>query len=195
MNTLLNQPGIYKITSPTGNVYIGQSLNVYKRIQKYKWVSSTMYQPIIYRSITKHGWSNHNVSVIEYCDRNELDIREIYYKQQFIDEFGWNKALFCRIHDAITGGVMEQWVRDKISIAKKGHKPTPESIERKRKSLTRGKHCKPVYQYNLKGNFIKKWEYRNDAEVFYNKHTKSGNISSCVCGQQKTAYGYIWRKE
>ena len=42
MNTLLNQPGIYKITSPTGNVYIGQAVNVYKRVQKYKWVSSTM---------------------------------------------------------------------------------------------------------------------------------------------------------
>lgn len=189
---LQNQPGIYKIISPTGNVYIGQAKNIYKRIQKYKWASITMNQPIIYRSITKYGWENHNVEIIEYCKINELDNKEIYYKQQFIDEFGWDKALFCRIHDAINGGNMEPWVRKKISEAKKGFKPSKESIERKRQSLIRGKQCKPAYQYDLDGNFIKKWDYREDAEVFYNGNNNSNNISQCIMGKSKSAYGFQW---
>jgi hypothetical protein len=191
MNILLTSPGIYKIISPTGNTYIGQAINVYKRIQKYKWVSVTMNQPIIYRSIIKHGWENHIIEIIEYCEKNELDNKEIYHKQKFIEEYGWDKALFCRIHDAITGGSMEPWIRKKISEAKKGFKPSKESIERKRQSLIRGKNCKTVHQYDLLGNFIKEWSYMQDAEVFYNKK-RSNNISSCIRGRQKTAYGFIW---
>lgn len=192
MNPIQNLPGIYKIVSPTGNTYIGQAKNIYKRIQKYKWVSSTMNQPIIYRSIMKHGWESHVVSVVEYCDVSELDEKEILHKQKFIEEYGWDKALFCRVYDAIVGGRMEPWVREKISKAKKGHKPSAESIERKRKSLTRGKHCKPVNQYDLEGNFIKRWDYIEDADMFYNKK-RSTNIGSCCRGRQKTAYGFVWR--
>jgi len=185
------KPGIYKITSPSGNVYIGQAKNVYKRLTKYKWVSSTMNQPIIFRSIQKYGWDNHIVEVIEYCRITELNDKEVFHKQIFIEQYGWDKALFCRIHDAIVGGVMEQWVRDKISKSKLGYKPSPESIERKRQSLTRGKHCKPVYQYDLNGNFIKKWDYREDAEAEYNT-PKAKNINAAARGNQKTAYGFIW---
>lgn len=189
--TIHPKPGIYKITSPSGNVYIGQAKNIYKRISKYKWASATMNQPIIFRSIKKHGWEQHIVEVIEYCLISELNEKEIHHKQIFIETYGWDKALFCRIHDAIVGGIMEQWVRDKISKSKLGHKPSPESIERKRQSLTRGKHCKPVYQYDLNGNFIKKWDYREDAEAKYNT-PKAKNINAAARGNQKTAYGFIW---
>jgi len=191
----LNTSGIYKFTSPSGCVYIGQAVNIHKRKQKYKWVSVTMNQPIVYRSIQKYGWDSHIFDVIEFCDVSQLDDREIYHKQKFIDENGWEKALFCRIHDAQRGGKMEQWVKDKISKSKKGHKPSQESIERKRQSLTRGKQCKPAYQYDKNGCFIKKWEYREDAEREYNDGKRGNNISSCINGKQHTAYGFIWKAE
>lgn len=187
------KPGIYKITSPSGNVYIGQSVNMYNRKQKYKWVSVTMNQPVIYRSIQKYGFEQHKFEVIEECLIEHLDEKEIFYKRKFIEEHGWEKALFCRIHDAQTGGVMEKWVCDKISASKKGYKPSPESIERKRNSLTRGKHCKPAYQYDKLGNFIQKWDFREDAERHYNSGKRGNNISSCINGAQKTAYGFIWK--
>ena len=52
---------------------------------------------------------------------------------------------------------------------------------------------KPVYQYDLQGNFIKKWDSQSDAARFYNK--RPGNINNCVRGRNKTYLGYVWRCE
>lgn len=52
---------------------------------------------------------------------------------------------------------------------------------------------KPVYQYDLHGNLIKKWDSQSDAARFYNK--RPGNINNCVRGRNKTYLGYIWRYE
>lgn len=49
---------------------------------------------------------------------------------------------------------------------------------------------KPVYQYDLDYNFIKKWDCQRDVQRELGFSEKS--ISNCVLGNQKTAYGYIW---
>lgn len=50
---------------------------------------------------------------------------------------------------------------------------------------------KPVLQYDLQGNFIKKWS----SVVNASKETKinRGNINSCVNGFRKTAGKYKWK--
>lgn len=50
---------------------------------------------------------------------------------------------------------------------------------------------KPVYQYSLDGSFIKKWDCRSDAAIFYNCNPNS--ISRCIYGYRKTCKGYIWK--
>lgn len=52
---------------------------------------------------------------------------------------------------------------------------------------------KPVYQYDLRGNLVKKWDSQSAAARFYNK--RPGNINNCVRGRNKTYLGYIWRDE
>ncbi len=49
-----------------------------------------------------------------------------------------------------------------------------------------------VLQYDLNGNFIKKWDCMADACRFYNAN--SGAISQCANNKRKTAYGFIWKK-
>lgn len=56
--------GIYKITSPTGKVYIGQSVNIEQRRKLYLHTTSDKRQPLIQRSILKHGFQNHMFDVI-----------------------------------------------------------------------------------------------------------------------------------
>ena len=52
--------GIYKITSPTGKVYIGQSIEIEKRWMRYKNITkSVKKQPAIYNSLLKYGSENH----------------------------------------------------------------------------------------------------------------------------------------
>ncbi len=70
--------GIYKITSPSGKVYIGQSINVSARAKSYKGAHCKD-QPRLYNSIKKYGWNKHKFEVIHQCGELELNPLEIYY--------------------------------------------------------------------------------------------------------------------
>lgn len=47
--------GIYKITSPTGKVYVGQSVDIEKRWNQYKNENKSFVGPRLYNSLLKHG--------------------------------------------------------------------------------------------------------------------------------------------
>jgi hypothetical protein len=51
---------------------------------------------------------------------------------------------------------------------------------------------KPVLQYDLKGNFIKEWDYVKQP-IEQGTGTDYNGISACCLGKQKSANGYIWR--
>ena len=51
--------GIYKITSPSGKIYIGCSNNIYKRWSRYRHPESIKKQTYIYNSLIKYGVENH----------------------------------------------------------------------------------------------------------------------------------------
>jgi group I intron endonuclease len=74
--------GIYKITSPSGKIYIGQSVNILSRINKYK-TSRCITQPIILKSILKYGWDNHLFEIVCECNKEELNELERYYQDKF----------------------------------------------------------------------------------------------------------------
>jgi len=48
----------------------------------------------------------------------------------------------------------------------------------------------PVYQYSLNGEFIKKWDFVNDAAIYVNGSVVG--INKCCHGIYKKAYKYIW---
>ena len=52
---------------------------------------------------------------------------------------------------------------------------------------------KPIYQFDLEGNFIKQWNCQKDVERELG--FKVQNISACTLGNKKTAYGFIWKNE
>ena len=52
----MRQSGIYKITNPNGQAYIGQSVNLRQRLQVYMRFSKLVAgQPKIYESLKQHG--------------------------------------------------------------------------------------------------------------------------------------------
>lgn len=63
--------------------------------------------------------------------------------------------------------------------------------ERVSAKMTNGKLSKKVSQYDLNGNYIKEWE--SVAEVQRKSRYLQSGISACCRGEQKTAYGYIWK--
>lgn len=74
--------GIYKITSPTGKIYIGQSNNIKLRFAAYKRISCEK-QPKLFNSLLKYGFLNHKFEIIEQCEISELNDKERYYQDLF----------------------------------------------------------------------------------------------------------------
>ena len=62
-------------------------------------------------------------------------------------------------------------------------------------------NSKPVYQFDFKGNFIKKWKSATEAErIIRNKPYEThknlpNNINHCCRGKSNSAYGFVWSYE
>lgn len=85
--------GIYKIESPTGKVYIGQSTDINSRIKRYKQLNCKN-QRRLYNSLIKYGFELHIVEIIEECLEEELNIRERFW-QEYYDVLNKHKGLNC----------------------------------------------------------------------------------------------------
>lgn len=76
------QSGIYKIVNMVSNkIYVGSAWNLYNRYRTHK---STLIKGIhhnhhLQKSFNKHGISAFEFSVIEYCNKSELAVREEHY--------------------------------------------------------------------------------------------------------------------
>jgi group I intron endonuclease len=71
--------GIYKITNPVGQIYIGQSKNIEQRFKSHKLVPLSTGAKLK-ESFLKYGVDNHVFEVIEYCDLNDLNFKENYWQ-------------------------------------------------------------------------------------------------------------------
>jgi group I intron endonuclease len=69
---------IYKITSPTGRIYVGKTKRVKTRIWEYRWRSKKR-TSIIHMSIKKYGWFAHKFEIIEEVENEKLNEREIFW--------------------------------------------------------------------------------------------------------------------
>lgn len=112
--------GIYKITSPSGKIYIGQSNNVEKRLKdylkEYKCMSS---QKRLYNSFLKYGSENHIFEILEECFFDELNNRERFW-QEYYNSTGL-KGLNCILTQTTEKKrVLSDETRIKLSKSLKG---------------------------------------------------------------------------
>lgn len=72
--------GIYKITNKeNGKIYIGQSINCERRIKEHCYPNRYKDGLVIDVAIHKYGVENFTYEIIEECDKENLDEREIYW--------------------------------------------------------------------------------------------------------------------
>lgn len=127
-----NRCGIYMITNPDRSIYIGQAKNLYNRIRRYK-SNDCKDTPLIYESVLKYGFSNHNVEVLEYINYNIdlLNERERYWIE--FKKSNINKFPECNGMNLTDGGkgcygrILSICSRDKIRKANTGLKATEQS--------------------------------------------------------------------
>lgn len=111
--------GIYKITSPNNKIYIGQSVDINDRWNKYRRYACKK-QVLLYNSLKKYGWGEHRFEILCQCDRPELDNLENYYIELF-DTF--NARFGLNIKSGGTKGyVHSEQTKHKIGQKNKGNK-------------------------------------------------------------------------
>lgn len=77
--------GIYKIESPEGKIYVGQSKNIEQRQFKRRVNGDNL----LLNSFSKYGKNNHTFTVIEECKEEELNNKERFW-QEYYDVLGEN---------------------------------------------------------------------------------------------------------
>ena len=152
--------GIYKITSPTGRIYIGQSIDIPQRWTAYKYFErdyecyiKAKKRSLIFQSLGKHGHANHKFEIVENCDESVLNDREIYYIELFKSNARKYPTLRgLNLHEGgtkppIVKGPRTQEVKDKIS-------------QKNKINHQNGKYAnvsKSIIKTDLNGNIIQKF--------------------------------------
>jgi group I intron endonuclease len=217
--------GIYKITSPSNKIYVGQSINIEKRWKVYKHISCKK-QVKLYNSLLKYKPENHIFELIEECSLEQLNEHEVYWKQHYINLLGWENMLFCELYDNSKGPRSEE-VKNKIRESTKGRKINEEWRENIIKSsigkkilwgdkISKSKKgCIYSEERNTKiskANKGKKgpiksviqYDLDNSIIKIHPSMKEAANfininhisgIQACCCGLQKTAHKYKWSYE
>lgn len=120
--------GIYKITSPIGKIYIGQSIELQNRMRKHR--SSAKKGKIkLYDSFREYGADAHKFEIICQCEKIELDDLEKHYIKlynSFDSEFGFNSRSGGR-----SGDNLSKDYKEKVRQANIGKKYSDETNSKK----------------------------------------------------------------
>lgn len=180
--------GIYKWTSPTNRVYVGQSKNLKQREEWYRGGGAdktTMTK--LKRSFNKHGINNHKFEIIEYCSISELNNKEIYWGLYY-DTLSI-KGLNCKLGNQ--NCLFSEETKQKMREAKLGIKQSPEHLAKRVKAhtgTTRNNH--PILQYDLQDNFIKEWSSISQAGSSLNNNGEQ--IRLTLKRGDNIVYGFKW---
>lgn len=160
--------GIYKIISPNGNIYIGQSSNIKKRFNSYKNLKCKL-QFKLYNSFIKYGVENHKFEIICECEKIKLDYLEKFYIKKF-NTFNTKHGLNLK-EGGNTSSLSEE-SKDKIRKANTGKKQSIETIEKRRLKMTGENH--PMFGKKQSDEWKKKRVYnmKLSGVMFGKKHTE-----------------------
>lgn len=172
--------GIYKITSPTEKIYIGQSVDIERRFKVYKRLESKM-QRRLYASLVKYGYEEHTFEIIEKIDislvntdEKILNERERFWQDEY--EVLGEKGLNCRLTETNDKScITSEETKNKIRIANTGKKQPKEQIEKRNQKMI-GRHLREETKKKIgaanKGK--RRTEYDKKRQII--RQTGSGRI-------------------
>lgn len=127
---------IYIITNMLNNkIYIGKTKDFKRRYKEYKYKSRNLNKHskyLIMEEINKYGFENFKMDVLEECDIDKLNDREIFWINTLNSkdpEIGYNSK------DGGLGGKLNQTSKDKMSVSSKKFKHSEETKLKKSKPI------------------------------------------------------------
>ena len=201
---------IYKYTSPSNKVYIGQTINEQKRRNTFYNLNLSYGGDKIDNARHKYKPENFQYEII--CEKNyttideakeDLNNLEIYFIDYYDSyKYGYNSALgggtttgykFTdeqrqKVSEIQKGRIITESHKQKISDALKGK---PKSLEQREKQSRNSTLKKAVYEYDLEGNLLA--EYDSVTECAAANNTTKSHISDVLCGRRKTHHKKVFR--
>lgn len=116
---------IYKLTSPSGKCYIGQSWNVNRRFSKYKGLHKNLKrQSNLYNSLLKYNPINFKYEILDLCETQiEMDNKECFYIELYDSvNNGYNLTFGGK-----SSGKLSKQMKENMSKAKKKYFQTHEN--------------------------------------------------------------------
>jgi group I intron endonuclease len=125
---------IYKITSPTGKIYIGKAVNFAARYATYRNRLAEG-QPALHNSFLSHGFEAHLFEILETNSIDKLVELEIKYIKEYksFAKFNKNGLNLTEGGDGALGRVDSQEVKERRASSHRGAKRSEQT--RKRMSL------------------------------------------------------------
>ena len=100
---------IYKITSPTGRIYVGKTKRPKTRVWEYRWRSKKR-KSIVHDSIKGYGWEAHKFEIIEETTDDLLNEREIFWIKE-LNSFYLDNQMGMNMTRGGDGGG-QRWMHD-----------------------------------------------------------------------------------
>jgi group I intron endonuclease len=167
--------GIYKITSPSGRIYIGESKDIYNRFLQYQNLQNCKSQHKLYRSLKKYRFENHTFKIIEECFLGDLLCRERFWQDRY-DVL--NGGLNCRLSNCgDTKGIMSEETKQKLSDAHKQLRlkgkgnPPPPPMKGVNNPMFGRKHSEETIDKMKKNKISLKGELHYNSSIFLHPET------------------------
>jgi group I intron endonuclease len=195
----MKKVGIYAIKNLKNNkIYIGQSINIQKRIIQHKSNLKRNKHPNAHlqASYNYYGENNFEFYILELCEKDVLDKREKYWIDFFDGKNCQNN--FNEKDGGKTHFELSDEAKKKCGFCNLGKHRSPKNEFKKGghpgKEFQKGLvpyNRKMVYQYDLEGKFIN--NYNSLKEAAQKNKISSSLLSLCCNKKIKTAKGYQWR--
>ena len=178
--------GIYKITSPSNKIYIGQSIDIEKRFQTHKKLRSNK-SILLYNSLKKYGVDNHKFEIIETCEMSELNKKERYYQELYMSTGEKGLNLLLTKTDDLSGKRSLETCK-KISSAQMGKSRPKHSEETKEKLRKINLGKKDTLEVRLKKSLSAKNKPKYSEQAKLNMSLGQKKLNKKISEEQKEKF-------
>lgn len=212
--------GIYSIKNTfNNNIYIGQSINIYKRWQEHKrqLLKNEHKNKILQKDYDNFGLDYFEFNIVEITEKCNLNDREVHWINKFnsfkngynMTEGGdINPMTYEPIRESVINKIKgnKNWLgkhhtketKEKMSKSAIGRKMSKESkikLSNTRKSLNLGgSKGVEIFQIDINTNeIVGSFKSISQAEIYFSGKI-TGNISRSMRNKNGTAYGYRLEK-
>ena len=211
--------GIYKVTSPSGRVYIGQSVDVKHRFYEYSLISNCQSQIKLFNSLKKYGVNGHKFEVLEECGVGNLNERERYYQDYYNVLDGGLNCKLTTTSDKSGKNSLESNIKRSKTMKGVKRVPRPDVVERNkivhsgktitkehREAISKKLKGKPHAYQGPRGVTLRKpiLQYSKDRTTLIKEHISiqeagksvsrgAGDIHRVVSGKGNSCAGFWWK--